>query len=90
MAGVFILGGATTAILTTCLPSYTVNKILITDGPNFVIGESKTAGTSDQYIYEIDGVSKNSGKVPNPNFAILMTNNQTLPSWLSIKNNELN
>jgi hypothetical protein len=81
MFAFFAFGGITTAILTTCLPSYTISKISITDGPTTVLGNAQTSGESDQtFQFLIEGDSKNGGKTPTPNFVILMTGSQTLPS----------
>jgi hypothetical protein len=90
MGSVFISGGVTTAILTTCLPSYTVNNILIESGPTSIFGTAQYAGTSDeQFVYSINGKSKNNGKAPTPSLSILMLGDHSLPSWLSISENKI-
>jgi hypothetical protein len=80
MLGVFILGGGVTAILSQCLPSYTVDKVLITEGPEDISGNAQTAGESDAFQYTIEGTAKNGGKAPTPDFTILMTSDQSVPS----------
>jgi hypothetical protein len=74
MGGVLILGGVTTAILTTTLPSYQVTKVLITNAPEALTGEVKQSGASSNPIeFIIEGKSKNGGKAPSPSFSITMT-----------------
>jgi hypothetical protein len=81
IGSVFVLGGVTTAILTTCLPSYTVSNVVITTGPEKISGVAQTAGSSDEsFQYQLDGKPKNGGEAPTPEFVILMTGGQALPS----------